>query len=56
MEFAEAVLGEHWPSARTVKSPGAVAALAARLYVGASGERQKKSSWLLRELFQVPEL
>lgn len=34
MYFAETVLGEHWQSARAVKSPGA---LAARLYVAATG-------------------
>ncbi|RMB95394.1 hypothetical protein DUI87_28115 [Hirundo rustica rustica] len=37
MDFAEMVLGEHWQSARTVKPPGAQAALTARLYVGATG-------------------
>lgn len=37
MDFAKTVLGEHWRSARTVKSPGTLAAVAAKLYVGATG-------------------
>lgn len=37
MDFAETVLGELRQSARAVKSPGALAALTARLYVGATG-------------------